>query len=197
MTPLNFSQSQAVTHSYKTHVKCRICPATQHSCYTLFFFSDWKIQAPDGKLISDREQERGEGDEEQTGGRTGWTSLNFIKVPCSQSLYILHCFLSLFRTYQMRYWVYHYRLKKVHPDCTHVNYLLRVSDQTSERSKGLLDYSLHSLYSHNVFAFVVEKLWMKECGLCQLGFLSHRIYRYIVIQLLRVTALDNRGVAPC
>ena len=172
MTPLNFSQSQAVTHSYKTHVKCRICPATQHSCYTLFFFSDWKIQAPDGKLISDREEERGEGDEE-------------------------HCFLSLFRTYQMRYWVYHYRLKKVHPDCTHVNYLLRVSDQTSERSKGLLDYSLHSLYSHNVFAFVVEKLWMKECGLCQLGFLSHRIYRYIVIQLLRVTALDNRGVAPC
>ena len=109
----------------------------------------------------------------------------------------LHCFLSLFRTYQMRYWVYHYRLKKVHPDCTHVNYLLRVSDQTSERSKGLMDYSLHSLYSHNVFAFVVEKLWMKECGLCQLGFLSHRIYRYIVIQLLRVTALDNRGVAPC
>ena len=127
-------------------MKCRICPATQHSCYTVFFFSDWKIQAPDGKLISDREQERGEGDEEQTGGRTGWTSLNFIKVPCSQSLYILHCFLSLFRTYQMRYWVYHYRLKKVHPDCTHVNYLLRVSDQTSERSKGLLDCSLYIFF---------------------------------------------------
>ena len=181
-------------------MQCRICPTTQYSCYTVFFFSDWKIQAPDGKLISDREQERGEGDEEQTGGRTGWTSLNFIKVPCSQSLYILPCIASYLCSEPIK-WDIGFTIIGLKKYTQIVHMSIIYSGSLIKRLKGQkvswIVLCTYSLYFHNVFAFVVEKLWMKECGLCQLGFLSHRIYRYIVIQLLRVTALDNRGVAPC